>query len=159
MVGGKAQFYNLPQIPLVKDKPLSATLNDLDWDELDKPVYRTFTEDGRVVLIAKALKRNFQKGAVTQFRVKRIYAFVEKLGPMDSPATPSNLTPAKQRMLESIIHAIKFLTGNTFGGKTFSRSGNSSSTFSKESEWRIETHMLPAITSEMANEFAVQLRK
>jgi len=149
--GGKDKFEQLPEIEL-EQKPnekIATVISNLNWDELEHPVMKTKTLDGRNIIIIKGLTRNRETRLFSICQTKGVLAFVEKLGPCDVHRVISNLP----ELAESIMFAVCFpFTRNTFGRllcSFSSRSGNtSSSTFCK---------VYSSISREMGNEFFAQL--
>lgn len=106
IVGDEEEYQKLPEIKLTAQKPLSHELKDLDWDAINAPLSRAVTEDGRRILIVKALTRHADQNRVPHFQVNTVLAFVEKLSPFDCPRPPNDIFPENNYERDSTIGSI-----------------------------------------------------
>jgi hypothetical protein len=91
MVGGKDKFDKLPTLIFQKDaEPLWKLIQKIKWDDLTYPISRLTTEDGRNVVILKALheekynpKDDGRVSAIVKRDHKAIFAYVEKISHSD----------------------------------------------------------------------------
>lgn len=150
IAGGKGKFDALPKIQLGQkpEEKISAAIQRIEWDKLNRPISIAQTLDGRNVVIVKGKSRDPQ-GFLIPCQKDTIFAFIERTGPEDSPRVISNMN----ELVSSALHAIVFpFTGNTFG--TFLRSsshgdGKNNRSFS----WEI----CSTISGQMANELSAQI--
>ncbi|MCE2984025.1 MAG: hypothetical protein LW832_10745 [Parachlamydia sp.] len=85
MSGGREAFEQLPEIQFNMNslKELAAAINEINWDNLEHPITKSKTLDGRNILIIKGLIRNNE--GFDDCQTKGVLAFVEKVGPYDLP--------------------------------------------------------------------------
>lgn len=143
--GGKDKFQQLPEIQLQKsqNEKISEAIGKLKWDNLEHPIAKAKTLDGRNIIVIK----DFVESADSQ--TKSILVFVEKLGPYDIPRTISNL----HEFAQSVIHAIF----SPFQGNTFSRFLKSSSFSSGNQSSHTYCGVYCAISKDMANKLFAQV--
>jgi hypothetical protein len=136
--GGQERFEAFPEINLAQapDEKISAAIARINWEDLNHPVSRTRTLDGRNVVIIKGFERNSV--------CKSIDAYIEKVGPEDIPRSMSNLP----ELADAFIHALSdFATeGNTYSKELYQRSAE-----------RRDCTIFPWILSDRANELYVQM--
>lgn len=159
IVGSKEKYDALPELKLSEsDKPFEEIIQKIVWDKLEKPVYKAYTQDGRVALIVKAMSRYKESKSIMiePCQVKSTYALIERLRPNDY-FPEKDLTSKQSSIIFSCLYAFNILeTGNPIGRMISSSS--SSSSFAGSVPESYEKHMLSSISSEMTNEFAAQLR-
>lgn len=149
IVGGKDQFDNLPNIQLIQspNEQISTAIERIEWDQLDKAIYKAKTLDGRHVMIVKGLIRTPSGIHANCQQIKSILAFIEKLGPKDKPKCISNLSPLTETILGYIAAACSFEENKYNRPLAFSSASTSSYSWSLHS----------SISPDMANEFVAQL--
>jgi hypothetical protein len=154
IVGGKDQFAQLPEIRLEQNpnEKICTAISRLDWNNLDRVMYRAKTADERNVIIVKGLSRT--NDGMFGAHTRSILAFIEKVGPEDVPRYISN----QPELMDAILHAIF----TPFVGNTFGRGGGSSNSVSTLNSGEqvadsSETRICSSITTSMANEFAAQM--
>ena len=149
IVGGKDEFEKLPPIDLAQapNEKIFQAISRICWDNLNSPIAKTRTLDGRNVMIIKGLSRNINS-LFANCQTKGVLAFIERTGPKDLPRIISNLP----ELADSIMHAV--LTpheGNTFGRFFYSSNysiGNNNNTYCM---------VYSSISSDMANELFAQV--
>jgi hypothetical protein len=141
--GGKHKFEQLPEISLglnSKERN-SIVIKNLKWDDLEYPIAKAKTLDGRNIIIIKVLNRN------TDERFQGVLAFIERFEPSDCNEVPL------PDYATSVAHAIFFpLEGNTFGGTR-----DSSTCRSTNNAITREFAVYSSISKDMANELFAQL--
>lgn len=143
IVGGKDKYEKLPEISLqlAPDDKVVEAIQKIYWDQLLHPMTRSKTLDGRHVIIVKGLGENQTQGVLT---------FVEKMGPYDISRVISNEPEWLSTILEALLSPLEgnryqcFIDSSTFSG--WSGTKNS------------RREMYSTISSDMANEFAFQLK-
>jgi hypothetical protein len=141
IMGGYVNFKKLPKISFLDDEPLVEQILKLDLDKLKSPVYRAENAK-RIIVIVKS---NFAAG--NSDNVRRVFAFVEKLGANDFKPTRTNVPSFFSKFIDALTHAFYLRERDCGYGSIHEK------TFGKR-EVYIRTH----ITSEMANEFAAQAK-
>ena len=151
IVGGKDQYAKLPEIVFAGEKTIEEKIKCLDWDALDQPLYRANTEDGRQILIVKALTRNPEDSLHGPAQVKTIFGFVEKLGPVDlKPLETEIFSPEINRFLFLFIHALSLsINENQFSEFIYSSSEDKGSGVAEIKR----TYISSSIENDVANEF------
>lgn len=81
-------FDELPKFGLNGKVSLADSIHMIDWDKLNYPVLRAATEDGRKILIVRALSRHPRIS--TSKQDKTIFAYVEKLTSRDQSLSGSS---------------------------------------------------------------------
>lgn len=142
--GGKERFEAFPEINLVQapNEKISDAIGRINWDDLNHPISRGRTLDGRNVIIIKGFDRNHA--------FKSVDAYIEKAGPEDIPRSISNLS----EQAEAFVHALsRFATeGNTFSKALYSHfEGRGNNNDNRDCA------IYPWILSDKANEFYAQL--
>lgn len=156
IAGGKDKFLQLPLLPL-SEKPLDENIKSLNWDTLEKQVYRAKTIDGRQVLIVKGLSKENDKDCNLPCQIKSIFAFVEKLGPADYSEKASNLSQENTRRFLTFLDACVF-KGNTAGTNIASQksySGNEKGINRAESS---DFYMFSSISDKLADEICQSVK-
>lgn len=149
IAGGKDQFDNLPNIQLIQSphEQISKAIKRIEWDQLDKAIYKAKTLDGRHVMIVKGLIRTPSGIHANCQQIKSILAFIEKLGPRDKPTFISNLSPLTETILGYIAAACSFEENE------YNRPLDFLSASASSYSWSLHSSISP----DMANEFLAQL--
>lgn len=153
ILGGKDKFERLPEIQLLQNpnEKISDIIAKLTWDQLEHPISRTVTIDGRNVIIIKGLSRKEevkQEDDDVDPQTKSVLAFVEKCGPRDVFA--SDIPPSHDSFLyaifaifqKNIFKAVPYCSGAGIGSK-----------------YNNDCRICSSITGKMANEFFVQINR
>jgi hypothetical protein len=142
IVGGVDNFKKIPKIHFRADNPLVDQIVKINWDELKFPVYRAITDDGRLVVIVKSAF-----APCDDVSVKRVFAFIEKLGPRDFKPTRTNVPAILSNLVNSFAHAF-FLRESDYGYGSIH----------EKCFGLRNVYIRSYITSDMANEFAAQTK-
>lgn len=125
----------------------------ITWDQLNHPISRATTLDGRNIIIVKGLSRkvetNEEEDENNSPQTESVLAFVEKCGPRDIRSMFVSNFP---RSVDSFLHAI-FYQANVFESTPCSSGAGIGSEYNRNCQVR------SFISGEMANEFFVQLNK
>lgn len=110
IVGDRGKFEQLEEITFpIEGNSLKDNILSISWYNLNKPIYRAKTADGRTIMIVKAQSK--QKHPEVNCNTQSIFAFVEKLSPSDVNPLLSLCTP-----LDALgIGPGSFGLGNTAG--------------------------------------------
>ncbi len=102
-IAGNCHEYNkLPVWNVIKNKKLSQTISEIQWKNLDHPLYRALTSDGRKVLIVKGYDSKEKSEDSPSSRTEAVMIFVEKLGAYDVPRIISNVGEGFESILDAI---------------------------------------------------------
>jgi|GEM_PF-2339725 len=155
IAGGKEEYEKLPEFPLDKNKKTYANF-DITWANLEHPLYRFLTSDGRKGLMIKGLSHSKKLelediivgGEPTP--IQNLMNFVEKLGPYDVPRKIGN----EAEWATTIFTALSYtIWNNPFEHFLKSRSvGSPGDAGSYKKTSKIYAHM----PTDMANEFISQ---
>jgi hypothetical protein len=150
VAGGKEQYNGLPVIDVMPNKKLWETIEAIQWNNLEHPLYRATTLDGRKVLIVKgcdSVKQGAFLGvAGAMVNARTVTAFVEKLGPNDVPRVISNLDERFEAALMALPANAKCLENSC--NRLLRESGDGG----ELTRWQMRS----SITSDMMNEFIYQ---
>ncbi|MBA2367407.1 MAG: hypothetical protein H0V82_00100 [Candidatus Protochlamydia sp.] len=139
LAGGKERFEVLPEInlPQTPGGKISKAINRINWDDLNLPLVRAKTIDGRNIVIVKGLSRMNDGLTGIRAQTKSILAFIERANPGDF----KNRHTALQNHISALMEAILLIENNNFSYK----------------HGRDAYEIRSSISTNMANEFYAQL--
>lgn len=113
IAGGRERFEALPEINLTQapNVKISKAIKRINWDQLNHPIARAKTLDGRNVVIVKGRSHLNDGLSDVPAQSKSVLAFIERANPDDFNSPPS--TPL-EKLFTTIMEAIFLRENNNF---------------------------------------------